>query len=155
MLIQTGLPFHLYWSRCWSCILLSFIDEHGFANRLVGPWLLLRVNLQTLGSFFVSCQCPNAAGLNAYRKWFFEDEAKPKISNWIFVSCTWRFIYKSPGMLKIIPTTWKKESEICILSARERSNFLLILYSWRLPYTVPRLSRFRMHAPLAIRLCMG
>ena len=80
-------PNSEYWYR--------FIDEHGFASR-VGRTITAPANdSETPVRFtFVSCQCPNEAGLNAYRKMIFEDEAKPKEQQLNFVLHLGDFIYE-------------------------------------------------------------
>ena len=80
-------PNREYWYR--------FIDEHGFASR-VGRTITAPANESDapVRFTFVSCQCPNEAGLNAYRKMIFEDEAKPKEQQLNFVLHLGDFIYE-------------------------------------------------------------
>ncbi|HNP99257.1 MAG TPA: alkaline phosphatase D family protein, partial [Bacteroidia bacterium] len=78
---------HVYYYR--------FIDEHGFASRVGRTMTAPAENSDAPVRFtFVSCQCPNEAGLNAYRKMIFEDEAKPKDQQLNFVLHLGDFIYE-------------------------------------------------------------
>lgn len=76
-----------YWYR--------FVDEHGFASRTGRTLTAPDENSDTSVRFtFVSCQCPNEGGLNAYRRMIFEDEAKPKTEQINFVLHLGDFIYE-------------------------------------------------------------
>lgn len=80
-------PNREYWYR--------FIDEHGFASRIGRTMTAPSNDSDTPVRFaFVSCQCPNEAGLNAYRKMIFEDEAKSKDQQLNFVLHLGDFIYE-------------------------------------------------------------
>lgn len=80
-------PNRVYWYR--------FIDEHGFASRTGRTMTAPADDKDTPVRFtFVSCQCPNEAGMNAYRKMIFEDEAKPEDEQLNFVLHLGDFIYE-------------------------------------------------------------
>ena len=80
-------PNHVYWYR--------FIDDHGFASRVGRTMTAHSDNSDAPVRFtFVSCQCPNEAGLNAYRKMIFEDEARAKDQQLNFVLHLGDFIYE-------------------------------------------------------------
>ncbi len=80
-------PNHVYWYR--------FIDDHGFASRVGRTMTAHSNNSDAPVRFtFVSCQCPNEAGLNAYRKMIFEDEARAKDQQLNFVLHLGDFIYE-------------------------------------------------------------
>ncbi|MBX7108685.1 MAG: alkaline phosphatase D family protein [Chitinophagales bacterium] len=76
-----------YWYR--------FIDEKGFASR-IGRTMTAPADDSdaTVRFTFVSCQCPNEAGLNAYRKMIYEDESKPVDQQLNFVLHLGDFIYE-------------------------------------------------------------
>src|SRR5678815_4704257 len=62
-------PNREYWFR--------FIDEHGFASRIGRTITAPSDDSDAPVRFtFVSCQCPNEGGLNAYRRMIFDDEAR-------------------------------------------------------------------------------
>lgn len=98
---------HLNAASDWTCHFLAkglkpnqeywyrFIDEHGFASR-VGRTVTAPADQSDapVRFAFVSCQCPNEAGLNAYRKMIFEDESKPKAQQLHFVLHLGDFIYE-------------------------------------------------------------
>lgn len=80
-------PNREYWFR--------FIDEHGFSSRVGRTIAAPEKNSDATVRFtFVSCQCPNEAAMNAYRKMIFEDEAKPKDQQLNFVLHLGDFIYE-------------------------------------------------------------
>lgn len=80
-------PGREYWYR--------FVDEHGFASRVGRTHTAPAKDSDIAVRFaFVSCQCPNEAGLNAYRRMIFEDEAKPKDERLFFVLHLGDFIYE-------------------------------------------------------------
>jgi alkaline phosphatase D len=80
-------PNREYWYR--------FIDEHGFASR-TGRTITAPADDSddTVRFTFVSCQCPNEGGLQAYRKMIFEDEARAKDQRLNFVLHLGDFIYE-------------------------------------------------------------
>lgn len=86
-LVKDLKPGHEYWYH--------FIDEHGFASR-VGRTITAPANDSdaAVRFAFVSCQCPNEAALNAYRKMMFEDEARAKDEQLNFVLHLGDFIYE-------------------------------------------------------------
>jgi len=86
-LVKDLKPHHEYWYR--------FIDEHGYASR-VGRTITAPANDSDapVRFTFVSCQCPNEAAMNAYRKMIFEDEARPKDQQLNFVLHLGDFIYE-------------------------------------------------------------
>jgi alkaline phosphatase D len=80
-------PNREYWYR--------FIDDHGFASRIGRTMTAPSDDSDTPVRFtFVSCQCPNEGGLNAYRRMIFEDEAHPKDQRLHFVLHLGDFIYE-------------------------------------------------------------
>ncbi|MBS1509464.1 MAG: alkaline phosphatase D family protein [Bacteroidetes bacterium] len=80
-------PNREYWYR--------FVDDHGFASRIGRTITAPSGNSDAPVRFtFVCCQCPNEAGLNAYRKMIFEDEARPKDQQLNFVLHLGDFIYE-------------------------------------------------------------
>jgi len=80
-------PNREYWYR--------FIDDHGFASRVGRTITAIPNDSDAAVRFtFVCCQCPNEAGLNAYRKMIFEDEARPKDQRLNFVLHLGDFIYE-------------------------------------------------------------
>jgi alkaline phosphatase D len=80
-------PNRVYWYR--------FIDEHGFASRIGRTITAPKEDSDTPVRFtFVSCQCPNEAGLNAYRRMIFEDEARSEEQQLNFVLHLGDFIYE-------------------------------------------------------------
>ncbi len=80
-------PGREYWYR--------FIDDHGFASR-IGRTITAPADDsdKPVRFTFVSCQCPNEAGLNAYRRMIFEDEARPGDQRLDFVLHLGDFIYE-------------------------------------------------------------
>jgi alkaline phosphatase D len=80
-------PQREYWYR--------FIDDHGFASRIGRTVTAPSDDSEKPVRFtFVSCQCPNEAGLNAYRRMIFEDEARPTDERLDFVLHLGDFIYE-------------------------------------------------------------
>jgi alkaline phosphatase D len=80
-------PNREYWYR--------FIDEHGFASR-TGRTMTAHTDDsdEPVRFTFVSCQCPNEAAMNAYRKMIFEDEKRSKDKRLNFVLHLGDFIYE-------------------------------------------------------------
>jgi len=86
--LATGLkPNQEYWYR--------FVDEHGFSSRVGRTITAPGADSDIPVRFtFVSCQCPNEAALNAYRRMIYEDEARPRNEQLNFVLHLGDFIYE-------------------------------------------------------------
>ncbi len=80
-------PNRVYWYR--------FIDEHGYASRTGRTITAPGDDSDAAVRFtFVSCQCPNEGGLQAYRRMIFDDEAKREDERLNFVLHLGDFIYE-------------------------------------------------------------